>query len=86
MHTSKACTCQAAFELTRAARTRLPQVLEQVCDVLTGWNLYEIMTNPRASHVARRLLSVAAGRDVSPPSTKKACTLQARMCCAALDS
>ena len=53
------------------------QVLEQVSDVLTGWNLYEIMTNPRASHVARRLLSVAAGRDVSPPSGKKVRQLQA---------
>jgi len=59
----------------------LPQVLEQVCDVLTGWNLYDIMTNPRASHVARRLLSVAAGRDVSPPSTKKVCGFTPR--CAA---
>ncbi len=49
----------------------LPQVLGQVCNVMTGWNLYEIMTNPRASHVARRLLSVAAGRDVSPLSGKK---------------
>ena len=52
-------------------RARSLQVLERVCDVLTGWNLYETMTDPRASHVARRLLSVAAGRDVSPPSSKK---------------
>ena len=46
-------------------------MLEALCDVVADWNLYDIMTDPRASHVARRLLSVSAGRDVSPASNKK---------------
>ena len=47
------------------------QALERACGVVTA-HLYEFATDRNASHVARRLLCVAAGRDVLPAAGRAA--------------
>ena len=48
------------------------QVLEDLCTLMAEWNLYNVITNPSGSHVARKLLCVVTGRDVSPTSGRDA--------------
>ena len=46
------------------------QVLSDVCSIMTEWNLYTVITSASGSHVARRLLCVLTGRDVTPASQR----------------
>lgn len=47
-------------------------MLGDLCALVADWNLYSVITSPSGSHVARRLLSVVTGRDVSPASGRDA--------------
>ena len=63
-------TVQAPDELLPSLMTKLPvQLLAEACDSICE-HLYDFVTNRYATHVARRLLCIVAGRNVLPLAAK----------------